>query len=1174
MPIDDDEDEEEEDTFGELPQIRPNARPSSAGGAGVEGLGGVQAAPLPRSHPLAALRNAQAAEQVAGKAADKGEDAFSKLQKLRPSVPSSAGGVDGLLGLTPASSSAADPSVDASEPHDAPAASGADADEDEEEDGDTFGELPQLQPSRPSSAGGVEGLSGVMAVPRSAPDPLTDARNPLDAPAASGADAGEDEEEDGDTFGDLPQLQPSRPSSAGGVEGLSDVVPAPTATPNPPTDDSEPLDAPAASGADVDEDGEEDGDTLAELPQLHPEGQSSAGRLQGLSSTPQVLSVAPDPPPTPDITGAAGSDESEDEEGEDELSVVEAVRRKAEAEVALQKAVAGDDALELEAAIDKAETAKVQEQLISKSRQVLARLSTQSLEKALSRASFVQGKFAGRVTRVLKGSDIGNFIDEIAEGAQEGIEEDEELANAFEDLEEEEIAAIRERARESLFVAEDSNMDAESERIRKCLDAKKREEKFVLKSEFAFALCRISRLERYLERVLGNKGIVLKSMMEAQANARGNAHGIEELQKDIHQLGKDSALQTHRIRDDKHRIENAAEQTVRTAKDVAKVSGNLTVTKEALRGDVQRMAKALQVLAEEVKTIDQEQRNLITKAEQGALTAFSQKGQAQQGESHGKPVSEGGHAPAAASYDHHNDEVLRKLSLQMKEHALMVRDVNTLRQEMEYCVKEATFKQLDVRLEEQQSDLQKLETFVKEKFFDMANKEKTDAMAKFASSWDPYKKARLLGMAMDNWTQFVKTQARHRQAITSTRNTYAKMHVTARLRSWWYIMQRDKTAQHMAAFSDILSREEAKLEGVRNALFKHEKASAEQGRGIIHRLVEAEKLLDQVDTEKANRQELHEKFSYLSDLVSKEMNLKPLQDGIEQAQRGIQKLEECKTDKGDSEALQQKMLEIERETRAWLQKHDEVLGHKADIPDMNLKADARTAEKVLVLLAKQADQLANLVSRDIDQLRQALTRFLEISPDHRKAALTVGLEPTSECVSCRALKKLPPAVLGGPAPQDTDMLVTGADGSLYRASPEQMTFAQEQTRRVLTDKLRFPLSLASSMVAGNTVERSPSPEAEALPQLRRMLGNEEGWLAQKESQDVNTPRKATPRSASGRSTLQEATSNASGLPCSKDLCTPPIRRPPSAQERDRPPSSRSYFPALASPRGGSARKSS
>ncbi|CAE7424859.1 HERC1 [Symbiodinium necroappetens] len=103
-------------------------------------------------------------------------------------------------------------------------------------------------------------------------------------------------------------------------------------------------------------------------------------------------------------------------------------------------------------------------------------------------------------------------------------------------------------------------------------------------------------------------------------------------------------------------------------------------------------------------------------------------------------------------------------------------------------------------------------------------------------------------------------------------------------------------------------------------------------------------------------------------------------------------------------------------------------------------------------MAKQADQLATMVSSDLDQLRQALTRFLEISPDFRKASLSIGMEPQEQCVACRALPRK--FVSDG---------ATGADGSIYKIGADTVMSATEQTQKVLADKLRFPLRLSSSL---------------------------------------------------------------------------------------------------------------
>ena len=152
----------------------------------------------------------------------------------------------------------------------------------------------------------------------------------------------------------------------------------------------------------------------------------------------------------------------------------------------------------------------------------------------------------------------------------------------------------------------------------------------------------------------------------------------------------------------------------------------------------------------------------------------------------------------------------------------------------------------------------------------------------------------------------------------------------------------------------------------------------------------------------------------------------------------------------------------------------------------------------------------------------ATWRFLEISPDFRKASLSIGMEPQEQpeaemaaccyrrdqsktalmqvgfrlsmirCVACRALPRkfvsdgatgLERVACCLPTTVATFELA-GADGSIYKIGADtvmsaaaavkqtavvRLTFhwvgldAEEQTQKVLADKLRFPLSLSSSL---------------------------------------------------------------------------------------------------------------
>ena len=68
--------------------------------------------------------------------------------------------------------------------------------------------------------------------------------------------------------------------------------------------------------------------------------------------------------------------------------------------------------------------------------------------------------------------------------------------------------------------------------------------------------------------------------------------------------------------------------------------------------------------------------------------------------------------------------------------------------------------------------------------------------------------------------------------------------------------------------------------------------------------------------------------------------------------------------------------------------------------ELGQKADARHVEQAIMLLALQFDQATQLSSEDFERLRVCMVKFLELSPDVRKAALSLGLTPHQDCVVC------------------------------------------------------------------------------------------------------------------------------------------------------------------------------
>ncbi|CAE8695588.1 unnamed protein product, partial [Polarella glacialis] len=304
--------------------------------------------------------------------------------------------------------------------------------------------------------------------------------------------------------------------------------------------------------------------------------------------------------------------------------------------------------------------------------------------------------------------------------------------------------------------------------------------------------------------------------------------------------------------------------------------------------------------------------------------------------------------------------------------------------------------------------------------------------------------------------------------------------------------------------------------------------------------------------------------------LEQELDMSKIWAAIVEVRGNFKLLEFSKMDQVDMNVDRKKVTDLDRELRAWLQHHEEALKTKASVLEIGEKADSKTVEQVLVLLARQADQLATLVAQDIEQVRGALVRFLEISPDIRKASLSVGLEPREECVACRTLHR-------GQVVEE----ITGADGSMYRISAEAMSGTLGQAQLILNERLRFPASLASGLAAGTTVAdcaAAATHQVSPLPQLRNLLAADAGWLAAKnvepkaDSQVLlhsrareNMASPTTPRSGAGtprgRILRPPSAQSAQSAACDRS------ERTQAGTPSSRPPSARSYFPAVNAGQG-------
>ncbi|CAJ1454913.1 unnamed protein product [Effrenium voratum] len=121
-----------------------------------------------------------------------------------------------------------------------------------------------------------------------------------------------------------------------------------------------------------------------------------------------------------------------------------------------------------------------------------------------------------------------------------------------------------------------------------------------------------------------------------------------------------------------------------------------------------------------------------------------------------------------------------------------------------------------------------------------------------------------------------------------------------------YLMQRDHTDSQFKHLSENLETQEAKLEGARGALLRHEKATTEQARSLQYRVLAVEKGLEAAEKEKATREELLERFEDINYRLREELSLDPIRADLANIKIFIQKLKEDKVDVQDIAADREK----------------------------------------------------------------------------------------------------------------------------------------------------------------------------------------------------------------------------------------------------------------------------
>jgi hypothetical protein len=305
------------------------------------------------------------------------------------------------------------------------------------------------------------------------------------------------------------------------------------------------------------------------------------------------------------------------------------------------------------------------------------------------------------------------------------------------------------------------------------------------------------------------------------------------------------------------------------------------------------------------------------------------------------------------------------------------------------------------------------------------------------------------------WIQFVRLRKDNREALEKIKAVYSRRHVGSRVHSWNYISQKCLSQMTMDRIENREEVVETQLETLAAIVRKRERSAVEQAKDVQSRISTMEKKIETQQAKKADQTSLEEMIGVLETRIDQEVEPEKLKKNITDLWGSVKSLETSKTDVKMTERNGKRMNELTMELRQSMQDHDAAIQKCATYEDLSVKANATIVEQVCVMLAQQADQLARLVASDLTMFKQTLGRFLELSPDVRKAALSLGLQENETCMTCRKLNRK----LVEP--------LSGTDGNLYRISPESYEAMGAETQRVVNEKIKFPSQLMCSMVAGN-----------------------------------------------------------------------------------------------------------
>ena len=301
------------------------------------------------------------------------------------------------------------------------------------------------------------------------------------------------------------------------------------------------------------------------------------------------------------------------------------------------------------------------------------------------------------------------------------------------------------------------------------------------------------------------------------------------------------------------------------------------------------------------------------------------------------------------------------------------------------------------------------------------------------------------------WLQHLKNRKSAKEALRRTTELVEARQVGSRLSEWCYVARQDHARSQFLPLEQLNAKTAAEMEAIQANVKRQERTLHHETRTISARLEEVEQTVRQLDKKKVDRIAVDGRFAALDQRLVDEHNVQQVSKECRQLNEAVADLQTAKLDAAEV-AKHGRLLDIlANEVRSGIARHEDALKSRASVLDVERKADADLMEDSLKLLAGQADHLAKMLSEDLHRIRSAVSKFLELSPDIRKAALSMGLNDAREqCLSCRAMQQK--------RGQGSDNWEMGADGTLYRTTagcdgPESPA---EQAARILKEKLRMP----------------------------------------------------------------------------------------------------------------------